>query len=98
MLRQRLSTKFATKSCFWDKLCYGVVRQGGNACSWGGFGVIRWLRKTQFDMILNSKCLVGCLAWIFIASARADDWPQWLGPKRDAVWRETGIMEKFPSE
>lgn len=29
--------------------------------------------------------------------ARADDWPQWLGPKRDGVWRETGILEKFPA-
>jgi outer membrane protein assembly factor BamB len=27
---------------------------------------------------------------------RADDWPQWLGPQRDAVWRETGIIKKFP--
>jgi len=27
----------------------------------------------------------------------ADDWPQWLGPNRDSVWRETGIVEKFPS-
>jgi len=26
----------------------------------------------------------------------ADDWPQWLGPKRDGVWRETGIIAKFP--
>ena len=25
----------------------------------------------------------------------ADDWPQWLGPNRDAVWREDGIIEKF---
>lgn len=29
-------------------------------------------------------------------AARADDWPQWLGPKRDAVWREDGILNKFP--
>ena len=28
---------------------------------------------------------------------RADDWPQWLGPQRDAVWRETGIVESFPA-
>ena len=28
--------------------------------------------------------------------AIADDWPQWLGPKRDSVWRETGIVSKFP--
>ncbi|MCX6926477.1 MAG: PQQ-like beta-propeller repeat protein [Verrucomicrobia bacterium] len=27
----------------------------------------------------------------------ADDWPQWLGPQRDAVWRESGIVEKFPT-
>src|SRR4029453_10056215 len=26
----------------------------------------------------------------------ADDWPQWLGPKRDGVWREAGIVAKFP--
>lgn len=26
----------------------------------------------------------------------ADDWPQWLGPKRDGVWRESGIVEMFP--
>src|SRR5262249_4040199 len=24
------------------------------------------------------------------------DWPQWLGPKRDGVWRETDLIEKFP--
>jgi outer membrane protein assembly factor BamB len=27
---------------------------------------------------------------------RADDWPQWMGPRRDGVWRETGILENFP--
>ena len=26
----------------------------------------------------------------------ADDWPQWLGPQRDGVWRESGILQKFP--
>lgn len=33
---------------------------------------------------------------IFAASLRADDWPQWHGPRRDAVWRDTGVLEKFP--
>lgn len=28
----------------------------------------------------------------------ADDWPQWLGPKRDGVWRESGIVKKLPAE
>jgi len=36
------------------------------------------------------------LAFLPICSARADDWPQWLGPQRDGVWREAGIIEKFP--
>jgi outer membrane protein assembly factor BamB len=37
------------------------------------------------------------LTWLALAlPARADDWPQWLGPMRDGVWRETGILEKFP--
>jgi outer membrane protein assembly factor BamB len=30
------------------------------------------------------------------ALVRADDWPQWLGPKRDGVWREKGILDRFP--
>jgi outer membrane protein assembly factor BamB len=30
------------------------------------------------------------------APSFADDWPQWLGPQRDGVWRETGIIERFP--
>jgi outer membrane protein assembly factor BamB len=33
-----------------------------------------------------------------VVAARADDWPQWLGPQRDSVWRETGIVEQFPSD
>src|SRR4051812_13599295 len=30
------------------------------------------------------------------ALSRADDWPQWMGPKRDNVWREDGLLDKFP--
>ncbi|HEX3871547.1 MAG TPA: PQQ-binding-like beta-propeller repeat protein, partial [Pirellulales bacterium] len=26
---------------------------------------------------------------------RADDWPQWRGPQRDGVWRETGLVDHF---
>lgn len=28
---------------------------------------------------------------------QADDWPQWMGPQRDGVWRETGIVDTFPA-
>src|SRR5262245_220579 len=32
-----------------------------------------------------------------LPSARSDDWPQWLGPKHDGIWRENGIVEKLPA-
>lgn len=35
--------------------------------------------------------------WSIVSSTLlADSWPQWLGPQRDGVWREKGILEKFP--
>ena len=36
------------------------------------------------------------LALTVVSAARADDWPQWMGPQRDNVWREKGILEAFP--
>jgi len=42
-----------------------------------------------------------CLALVVVLSAgslRADDWPQWMGPNRDGVWNETGLLERFPAE
>ncbi|MCB9865550.1 MAG: PQQ-like beta-propeller repeat protein [Phycisphaerales bacterium] len=30
----------------------------------------------------------GTVAW-------ADDWPQWRGPQRDGVWRESGLVDSF---
>jgi outer membrane protein assembly factor BamB len=36
--------------------------------------------------------------WVLGGSvARAIDWPQWLGPNRDGVWREEGLLTKFPA-
>lgn len=43
--------------------------------------------------------VVGCLVLACTAVsqiANAADWPQWLGPQRDSVWREEGILEKIP--
>lgn len=28
----------------------------------------------------------------------AEDWPQWMGPRRDGTWNETGLLEKFPAD
>ena len=37
------------------------------------------------------------LVIILVAPTWADEWPQWMGPGRDNVWRETGIIDKFPA-
>ncbi len=47
-------------------------------------------------LILQAALLAVFLC--FGSSIRAEDWPQWLGPNRDSVWRETKIIEKFPPE
>jgi len=31
-----------------------------------------------------------------LSASHADDWPQWGGPQRDIVWRESGIIEALP--
>lgn len=46
------------------------------------------MRRTAF---LGLLLLTGSLA-------QADEWPQWMGPKRDNVWRETGLVETLPKE
>ncbi len=43
------------------------------------------------------KVQLAILTALFMtAGLRADDWPQWMGPKRDNIWREEGVVEKFP--
>ncbi len=41
--------------------------------------------------------IVLILLLTLVVAARADDWPQWRGPNRDATWNETEILETFPS-
>lgn len=43
------------------------------------------------------------IAWLTLLAAgattatlQADEWPQWMGLNRDNVWREEGIVERFP--
>jgi len=48
---------------------------------------------SMLKQYLRGLALVATLA----ALARGDDWPQWMGPGRDGVWHETGILEKFPA-
>ena len=42
-------------------------------------------------------CAVPCLLCLVSGFVlQAEDWPQWLGPQRDSVWRESGILKVFP--
>src|SRR5687768_17007611 len=33
-----------------------------------------------------------------VPPSHADDWPQWRGPTRDGVWRETGVIDRFDGD
>lgn len=41
--------------------------------------------------------LAASLLLLATLAAQAADWPQWLGPHRDSVWRESGIVDRFPA-
>ncbi len=44
---------------------------------------------------ISAALVAGLAATTLVSLVRADDWPQWRGPQRDGVWRESGIVEKF---
>lgn len=44
------------------------------------------------------RCTIAAVVVLSACAARAEDWPQWRGPQRDGVWRETGIVEKFAAK
>ena len=41
--------------------------------------------------------LIG-LAFASFHLAHGDDWPQWMGPRRDGIWLEAGITATIPAE
>ena len=49
--------------------------------------------RTLSGMAVAITCAVVCLATVALD---AEDWPQWRGVERDAVWRDTGLVERFP--
>ncbi len=41
-------------------------------------------------------CLTAAFLFAILATqSPADDWPQWRGPHRDGVWRETDLVDRF---
>jgi outer membrane protein assembly factor BamB len=50
----------------------------------------RWCRGSRAAQV------VAVLLFIAPLSLRADDWPQWRGHGRQAIWNETGLIDRFP--
>ena len=51
------------------------------------------MRASAYRVVTGT--VIGALTGLL--PARADDWPQWMGPHRDGIWRETGVVETIPS-
>src|SRR5438094_9610809 len=49
---------------------------------------------------MNLRTLPGLLAFLLALApaVRADDWPQWRGPNRDNVSKETGLLADWPKD
>ncbi len=53
------------------------------------------VRSGLISTIAARLGLMGLLALVSL-SARAEDWPEWRGEGRLAIWKEDGILEQFP--
>ncbi|MBD3182317.1 PQQ-binding-like beta-propeller repeat protein [Candidatus Poribacteria bacterium] len=40
--------------------------------------------------------LISVFTLIFTGLVQADDWPEWRGPRRDAICKETGLLKEWP--
>jgi outer membrane protein assembly factor BamB len=47
---------------------------------------------------LTSRLFVFFLTLGFTAALHADDWPQWRGPDRDGISKETGLLQEWPED
>ena len=46
-----------------------------------------------------TRMSISALCWpILLSGAYADDWPQWQGPQRNAISKETGLLKEWPKD
>jgi outer membrane protein assembly factor BamB len=64
-----------------------------------------WAASGRWPLIRGERTMKGATwlaatllaAGLSVGPLRADDWPQWRGPNRDGVCRETGLLKSFPA-
>ncbi|CAN5640357.1 PQQ-like beta-propeller repeat protein [soil metagenome] len=46
---------------------------------------------------MNAAALIALTLALAPDAGKPTEWPQWMGPTRDNVWHDTGILDKFPA-
>ena len=49
-----------------------------------------------YSSSLTKLLLSVSMSALIVAPAGADEWGQWMGPNRDGVYRESGIIDAIP--
>lgn len=47
---------------------------------------------------MRTTLISAVVLFIIPTTLMADDWPQWMGPGRQSVWKEEGIVDRFPED
>ncbi len=50
------------------------------------------------NLRLISRLLVAMAALLPALRVFAGDWPQWRGPNRDGISKETGLLKEWPKD
>jgi outer membrane protein assembly factor BamB len=55
-------------------------------------------RRHGWAVIVGCGLVMNAALTLSESIVRGDDWPHWMGPQRDNVWREEGVLETFPKD
>src|SRR6266850_6067597 len=56
------------------------------------------MKPTQNTCLSVALLSIAIIATLLPARLQADDWPQWRGPQRDGVSKETGLLKQWPKD
>src|SRR5260370_40194505 len=56
------------------------------------------IANTRYPMTTRSLPVCVLTACLLTVCARADDWPQWRGPERTGISKETGLLREWPKD